>query len=243
MRMQHKKRSKEKSRIFQNSLAVSGELKMARFSEEELDEIRRNTDIVTLIESYGTKLKQRPDQTNTLGYAHCTMTKTLAARQPSQRLMAMQRLRCEGDCFDWVMKAEKVSFLIRSNCSKPKPLASWQAMAPKPQFVRRLESPIVTTAEDQSYVPSGRVLPHHLKENPDAIEYLDSRGLDDAEAIAKFKIGFCDRTLGYRIPRTKTKPEKSNETRLESLGILKKTGHEAMRGCVTFPVLDRQQSR
>jgi len=29
---------------------------MARFSEEELEEIRRNTDIVTLIESYGTKL-------------------------------------------------------------------------------------------------------------------------------------------------------------------------------------------
>ena len=38
----------------------TGDEKMACFSEEELDDIRRNTDIVTLIESYGTKLKERP---------------------------------------------------------------------------------------------------------------------------------------------------------------------------------------
>ena len=40
---------------------------MARFSEEELDDIRRNTDIVTLIESYGTKLKERPTPNEYIG--------------------------------------------------------------------------------------------------------------------------------------------------------------------------------
>ena len=70
------------------------------------------------------------------------------------------------------------------------------------------------------------------------MEYLASRGLDNAEAIAKFKIGVSDRSLGRRIPSKQVKAGKEQRARLEALGVMKEaTGHEALRGCITFPVL------
>ncbi|WP_419615634.1 hypothetical protein, partial [Thiolapillus sp.] len=39
-----------------------------------------------------------------------------------------------------------------------------------------------------------------LKQSPDALEYLNSRGLGDAELIDCFKLGYANRTLGYRLP-------------------------------------------
>ena len=70
------------------------------------------------------------------------------------------------------------------------------------------------------------------------MEYLASRGLDNAEAITKFKIGVSDRSLGRRIPSKQVKAGKEQRARLEALGVMKEaTGHEALRGCITFPVL------
>jgi DNA primase len=40
-----------------------------------------------------------------------------------------------------------------------------------------------------------------LKQTPAALDYLQKRGLGSAEAIATFKLGFADRTLGLRLPQ------------------------------------------
>ena len=39
-----------------------------------------------------------------------------------------------------------------------------------------------------------------LKESPEALAYLERRGLRSSEAIERFKLGFANRTLGYRLP-------------------------------------------
>jgi hypothetical protein len=49
-------------------------------------------------------------------------------------------------------------------------------------------------------------------------------------------IGLSDRTLGLRIPSRELKAGRLLRERLEALGILRPSGHEAFRGCVVVPV-------
>ena len=82
----------------------------------------------------------------------------------------------------------------------------------------------------------GEVYHERLKESPDALAYLSKRGIDDRGAIEHFRIGFSDRTLGLRLPNNQRKAGREMRSRLQDVGILKETGHELMRGCLTFPI-------
>lgn len=49
-------------------------------------------------------------------------------------------------------------------------------------------------------------------------------------------VGLCDRTLGLRIPGRRSKSGGVVRRRLCELGVLRDSGHEALRGCVVVPV-------
>jgi DNA primase len=76
-----------------------------------------------------------------------------------------------------------------------------------------------------------------LKESPEALRYLESRGLTHPEMIGHFKLGFANRKLGLTLPEKNRKAGAELRGRLERLGILRETsGHEHMNGSVVFPV-------
>ena len=77
-----------------------------------------------------------------------------------------------------------------------------------------------------------------LKQTPDALTYLQRRGIGSAEAIERFKLGYADRTLGLRLPNKQRKAGAEIRERLEKLGLYRGTGHEHFSGCVVFPVID-----
>ncbi len=212
---------------------------MARFSDDELDEIRRNTDIVALIESYGTKLKQRPDANEYVGL--CPLHEDKEASLHVNRAKGVWHCKSGcggGDCFQWVMKAEKVSFTHAVELLKAKAVGLIAGNGTKAAFARRLENPTTLTAEDHELLFQVAEFYHsQLKENEAALAYLASRGLADPEAMTKFKIGVSDRSLGRRIPQKQVKAGREQRAKLEALGVMKsETGHEALRGCITFPV-------
>jgi DNA primase len=76
-----------------------------------------------------------------------------------------------------------------------------------------------------------------LKASPEAIAYLDSRGLNDVALIDRFRLGFANRTLGYRLPKTALKAGAAVRTQLQRLGILRASGHEHLRGSLVVPIL------
>jgi DNA primase len=39
-----------------------------------------------------------------------------------------------------------------------------------------------------------------LLQSPEALAYMQRRGIDSPEALTTFKLGFANRTLGYRLP-------------------------------------------
>ena len=69
-----------------------------------------------------------------------------------------------------------------------------------------------------------------LKENPDALAYLKARGLGHPEMIERFKLGYANRTLGYRLPDGRIKAGAELRSQLAEIGVYRETGHEHLAG-------------
>jgi len=77
--------------------------------------------------------------------------------------------------------------------------------------------------------------------HPQAMQYLAKRKCFHPEAVKRFRIGYANRTLGYRVPTT-TAAGNTLKSRLQKLGILRDSGHEHLNGSVIFPVCDRHNA-
>jgi DNA primase len=66
--------------------------------------------------------------------------------------------------------------------------------------------------------------------------YLGKRGVDHPEAIGTFRIGYANRTLGYRLGHSQTKAGGTLRARLQSLGFVRASGHEHFTGSLVVPI-------
>lgn len=69
-----------------------------------------------------------------------------------------------------------------------------------------------------------------MKQSPEALDYLKSRGLDHPEPIERFKLGYTNRILGYRLPEKNRKAGAEVRSQLQNIGILRQSGHEHFSG-------------
>lgn len=69
-----------------------------------------------------------------------------------------------------------------------------------------------------------------LTSSPEALGYLARRRIDHPEAVARFRLGLSDRTLGYRLPERNRKGGAELRGRLAALGVLRASGHEHFVG-------------
>ena len=70
------------------------------------------------------------------------------------------------------------------------------------------------------------------------MRYLESRGLKSSEIIDRFRLGFANRTLGYRLPAKNRAAGADMRGRLQRLGILRESGHEHFNGSIVIPIFD-----
>ncbi len=80
--------------------------------------------------------------------------------------------------------------------------------------------------------------PRPLATHDEAKSFLARRKIDHPEAGETFRLGFGDRTLGYRLPNSQLREGKRIRSRLQALGVLRSTGHEHFRGSLVIPVID-----
>ena len=77
-----------------------------------------------------------------------------------------------------------------------------------------------------------------LSHNDKAAAFLEETfGLSVEQANSQ-KVGFSDRRLGKCLPSNDSKRGLQLRDMLKKLGLLKTSGHEALGGCVTFPLYD-----
>jgi DNA primase catalytic core len=215
---------------------------MARIPDDEIKRLKQEVSIERLAEARGVQLKRYGKELMGLCPFH-------EDRNPSLCIDPVQNVwHCKGACgkggsvIDWVMRAEGISFRHALELLKREhfPLAAKQSGPPPKESSTVKLPPLVEHSIDDKKLLE--LVVHHyqetLKQTPEAQQYLVNRGLASAEMIEQFRLGFANRTLTYRVPDKNRKQGKEQRGQLESLGILRGTGHERFNGSLVIPVFN-----
>jgi DNA primase catalytic core len=206
---------------------------VARIPEAELDRLKREVAVERLARARGVELK--PHGANLLGLCpfHDDHEPSFVVTPAKNLWHCLGACQAGGSVVDFVMRAECVSFryaveLLRAELGE----AGRSSDAPAKQLPA-----VVTLDADDRMLLRDVVRYYHqtLTQSPEALRYLEQRGLRSAEMIARFQLGFANRTLTYRLP---ARGRAKLRERLERLGILRESGHEHFNGCVVIPVVD-----
>jgi len=212
---------------------------MARIPEHEVERLKREVSVQRLAEARGIKLHRHGADLLGLCPFHDDRNPSLVIT-PSKNLW-----HCLGACneggtvIDWVMKAQGVSFRHAVELLKEDhlPLVAEPIQPVKHGTVRKLPPPVARDADDRALLL--QVTDYYnesLKQSPEALKYLEARGLKSPEIIDHFRLGFANRTLGYRLPAKNRAAGAQMRGRLQTLGIYRESGHEHFNGSLVIPV-------
>jgi DNA primase len=236
-----RERQKKRPRV----LTGSGEegVSMARIPKAEIERLKREVSLERLAEARGVRLERHG--ADLLGRCpfHDDHEPSLVITPSKNLWHCLGACQAGGSVIDWVMKAEGVSFrhaaeLLRADLP-PEGLS--KGPPPERSTVPKLPGLLDATEDDQ--VLLRRVVDYYhatLKESPEALAYLASRGLQHAEAVERFKLGFANRTLAYRLPAKNRKEGAAIRGRLQALGVIRASGHEHLNGSLVMPVFDEE---
>ena len=214
---------------------------MARIPEEEIERLKREVSLERLAEARGVKLKRHGADLIGLCPFHDDHEPSLVISPQKNLWNCLGACRAGGSSIDWVMRAEGVSFrhaveLLREDHF---PLAAPDAKPPRSSTVPKLPAPVSRDADDRALLLQVVSYYHEtLKQSPEALKYLEARGLKSSEMIERFQMGFANRTLGYRLPRSNRVTGAELRGRLQKLGIYRETSREHFNGSVVIPIFD-----
>ncbi len=213
---------------------------MARIPDEELERIKRETDLVALVQAAGVALRRHGADLVGRCPFHDDADPSLVVTPAKNLWHCLGACQAGGSVIDWVMRTERVSFrhaveLLRGRLGAGDPTRPAPAVTLAPIARKASEA----EALDDAALGREVVTFYHetLKASPEAIAYLESRGLNDVALIDRFRLGYANRTLGYRLPGTRWKAGGVLRSRLQRLGVLRVSGHEHFSGSIVVPIL------
>jgi DNA primase len=231
---------------------------MPRIPDAQLEQLKQEVSVQRLVEGFGVELRKSGKDWAGKCPFHADDTASLIIT-PAKNLWHCFGCQVGGGVVDWVMKARGVSFrhavqLLKEDAAlvtlADASLAAETAgaarepsprPAPKKTTVPTLPAPVTLDADDRALLL--QVVDYYqrcLKDAPEALAYLQSRGLTHPELIDHFKLGYANRTLGLRLPHKNRVEGAQMRSRLERLGVYRESGHEHLNGSLVIPVLDEQ---
>ena len=215
---------------------------MARVPAEEIERLKKEVDLAELVIRSGVALKKAGGDLVGCCPFHDDGTPSLVVTPSKNLWHCMGACQVGGSVIDWVMRTQGVSFrhaveLLRAGATPVITPGRAGPVAAR-STARKLPSPLDVSAEDQAVLSS--VLDYYsatLAESPEALGYLARRKIDDPAVITRFRLGYANRTLGYRLPSKATKEGGALRSRLIDLGVLRPSGHEHLSGSIVVPVI------
>lgn len=212
---------------------------MARIPEAEVQRLKDEVSVQRLVESAGIELKKIGKDIAGKCPFHDDSEPSLIVT-PAKNLWHCFGCQIGGGPIDWVMKLKGVSFRHAVELLKEDSALAAVAGEPvKRSSVRTLPPPVTLDADDHALLSQVVDYYHQtLKQSPEALAYLEQRGLAHPEAIEHFKLGFANRTLGLRLPDKLRKAGADIRAKLQRVGLFRESGHEHFTGSLIVPVLD-----
>jgi DNA primase len=199
---------------------------VARIPEDVIERLKRELSLERLVEASGIELKRHGADLIGRCPLHDDKTPSLVISPKKNLWHCLGACQRGGSVIDWVMATREVSFRHAVE------ILSGGAPA-----ATVLPSPVVADADDRELLRQVVLYYHEtLKKSPEALGYLEQRGLNQAEAIDTFCLGFANRTLGYRLPG------RAARERLQTLGLIRESGHEHFNGSLVVPILGEDGS-
>lgn len=209
---------------------------MPRIAESEIDRLKSDISLLDWVRSEGLKPRKRGKDYVVLcpfhdeGTASCVIT-------PSKNLFNCFGCGTGGTIVDWVMKRRGVSFphaieILRTGSSGPVSDAMHGVQHIVPIMPMDVSAQVALREVMDFYHEC-------LHQTPEALAFLDKRGIGSPDLIKEFRIGYCNRTLSYRLPSKTTKAGVTIRDTLQQAGIYRpKVKYEHFGGCLVVPVID-----
>src|SRR5262249_37927821 len=189
---------------------------MGGIGEGEMERLKADISLVRLAEARGVKLKPHGADLHGLCPFHDDREPSLVITPSKNLWHCLGACQAGGTVIDWVMKAEGVRFrhaveLLREGLPSlaafpEKPRGRQQGKVAKQTTTPKLPALLERSADDD--VLLGQVVDYYhetLKQSVEALAYLEKRGLQSSEMIERFRLGFANRTLAYRLPQKNRK--------------------------------------
>ena len=227
---------------------------MARIPEAEIERLKREVNLVALVEASGVKLRRQ-------GRDWVGLCRWHEDREPSFIVSPEKEpplWRCAGACgaggtaIDFLMRQERVDFRTAvarlqqmvggvpiGGPIEPPPASS--APASSSADSESAGEPRLALWMDDRQLLDAAIGYYHetLLGAAPALSYLDGRGLLMPELLTHFDVGYADGTLGQQMPPRQSRPGQRFRSRVMALGIMRKgTGQEHMHGRVVVPTRD-----
>lgn len=220
---------------------------MARIPDEVLARLKAEVSVARLVEGCGVQLRRQGKDLVGCCPFHDDSTPSLVVTPARNLWNCLGACRRGGGPIDWVMAAQGVSFRLAvelllqespslSTLAQTSPLAAAAGPVSK-SLTRKL--PLLAPPDASDADLAAAVVEHYaaaLASSPEALGYLGKRGIDHPEAIGAFRLGFANRTLGYRLGPSQTKAGGMLRACLQTLGFIRGSGHEHFTGSLVVPI-------
>jgi DNA primase catalytic core len=223
---------------------------MARIPDQELERLKREVSLARLIEGQGHKLTSQGKDLACRCPWHDGDDTPSCIVSPKTNLWHCFGCDAGGSVIDWVMRSHKVSFrhacelLLKEHPSLAAAAGAGGSKKLSQAKLRQAQSFAIPVAGSAAEAAADQVLLdqvidfYHdtLKASPEALAYLDRRGLGKMELIERFKLGYANRTLAYRLAPKQYKAGAELRSALQRVGILRESGHEHFNGSIVVPL-------
>ena len=214
---------------------------MPRIPESDIQRVKDQIDLAALIRSRGVELS-RHGSLDLIGRCpfHEDVDHPNFIVSPHKGLFHCMACGAAGNVIQFVQRFDGISFRHAYELLASGGPAAFQHHRGqlKQNTIPKLPCPLDVRNDDDTLL--GQVANYYhsrLKQTPAALDYLETRGLDDEELLQFWQIGFADRTLGLRLQNKNRKEGALIRGRLQELGIFRKSsGHEHFNGSIVIPV-------
>src|ERR1035441_8726042 len=207
---------------------------MPRIPDDDLEGLKRNTNLAELVRLRGVELKKHGGR-DLIGRCplpgHKDKTPSFIVT-PGKNLFHCFGCGAAGGPIDFIMKLDGLTF--RAAVDTLLAQGPVRRASATPEAAKRKEVPALP--EERAQVLMERVITIYAEAFADSPgrAYLEKRGLADLSLLAKYRVGYADGRLARLLPSTG-----NSRDELRALGmLLDERGRERFAGCVVFPVLD-----